>query len=81
MGTNVFPIKDKPYFRKGMWISASMCLLAGCLAIVLSTILFFENKKMEREGVIPKKGENRRESVQHDVATGEAKIPKFRYIW
>lgn len=64
-----------------MWISASFCLLAGVLAIVLSTILFLENKKMEREGIIPKKGEEGRPVYQHDIATGEAKIPKFRYIW
>ena len=64
-----------------MWVSAAMCLFVGCLAMVLSTILIWENRKMERQGIIPKKGENRRESVQHGIADGEAKVPKYRYIW
>ena len=81
LGTNVFPNSEKPFFRKGMWISAAFCLFAGFLAICLSSILIWENKKMEREGLIPKKGEDRRQSVQHGIATGEAKIERFRYIW
>ena len=81
LGTNVFPNSDKPFFRKGMWISAAMCIFVGCLAIILSCILIAENKSMERKGLIPKKGEEGREPVQHGVAGEEAKVPRYRYIW
>lgn len=77
LGTNIFPTNEKPYFRKGMWISAGCCLAVGCIAILLSTMLIMENKKMEREGLIPKKGEK----AQHSIADGQSKVPRFRYIW
>lgn len=78
LGTNVFPESEKPYYRKGMWISAAMCLMSGCLAVLLSVILIAENKKMEREGTIPRKGE---EQVEHSVPEGQKNMPRYRYIW
>lgn len=81
LGTNIFVDKDKPYFRKGMWISAGMCIFVGCVAILLSSILIWENKKMEREGLIPKKEKGRKSSVQHGIATGQSTMPRYRYIW
>jgi len=78
LGTNVFPESEKPYYRKGMWISAGMCLMCACLAALLSSILIWENKKMEREGLIPKKGQ---QVVEHDVANQQMKVPRYRYIW
>lgn len=81
LGTNVFPNKEKPYFHKGMWISAGMCIFVGCLAIILSCILIWENKQMEKEGLIPKKGEEGHEVVQHGVAHHDAHVPRYRYIW
>lgn len=81
LGTNVFPDSQKPYYHKGMWISAGMCLFVGFMAIILSTILIMENRKMEKAGIIPRKGETRRESVQHGIADGSAKLPKYRNIW
>lgn len=81
LGTNVFPASEAPFYRKGMWISAGMCIFVGVMAILLSSILIAENKKLEKAGVIPRKGENRRESVQHGIADGTAKLPKYRNIW
>lgn len=78
LGTNVFPDSENPYFRKGMWISAAMCLMCAGIAIVLSTILIAENKKMEREGLIPRKGE---EKVEQDAADETRAVPRYRYIW
>lgn len=50
--------------------------------MVLTTILIFENRKMEKEGIIPRKGEEREdEPVQYGVAGEEAKVPRYRYIW
>lgn len=58
-----------------------MCIFVGFLAILLSSILILENKKMERDGVIPKKGEAHREPLQHGIADGSEKVQRFRYIW
>ena len=75
LGTNVFPKSEKPYYRKGMWISASFCLFIAFLSVCLSLILIRENKRMEREGLIPKKGEEK----DGDGLDGEQ--THFRYIW
>jgi len=77
LGTNVFPASDKPYFRTGMWISASFCLLVACCSGLLSWLLIRENRKMERAGEIPRKNE----APEHGIDNGEVSVPKFRYIW
>ncbi|RMZ91299.1 hypothetical protein DV736_g1452, partial [Chaetothyriales sp. CBS 134916] len=74
LGTNVFPESEKPYFRKGMWISASFCLFIAFLSASLSLLLIYENRQMERKGLIPKKGEvlegEASEEPQHFSGTG-----------
>lgn len=52
LGTNVFPASEKPYYRKGMWISCAFCLLVASLSFALSLILVRENRKMERDGMV-----------------------------
>lgn len=81
LGTNVFPESQKPYYRKGMWISASMCLMCCFLAILLSSILIYENKKMEKEGLIPKKGEETQHGAHNAVADEQIGMRRYRYIW
>lgn len=78
-GTNVFPESEKPYYRKGMWISAAFCLVVAAGAATLSSILIWENKKMEREGLIPKKGEEKSGLDQRDVPSDQQ--VRYRYIW
>ncbi|KAK3071789.1 hypothetical protein LTR53_008027 [Teratosphaeriaceae sp. CCFEE 6253] len=75
-GTNVFPNSEKPYFRKGMWISASFCLLVACLSCLLSLWLIHENKKMDREGV-PETEEYEETSIARETGAHV----KHRYIW
>jgi MFS family permease len=84
LGTNVFPESEKPYYRKGMWISASFCLLIAVCSVALSCILIAENKKMEREGIIPPKGEGVKDGLQDHVKRveeGRKGAPRYRYIW
>lgn len=76
LGTNIFPPKDKPYYRKGMWISAAMCLMVAFLAGTLSCWLIYENRKMDREGV-PEVEEFEETSVARENGRHE----KHRYIW
>ena len=78
LGTNSFPDDEKPYFRKGMWISCAFCLLVFVLSGVLSLWLMRENRRLERqEGVMRDR--------DHDIAdapgTGDSLAEgKFRYI-
>lgn len=76
LGTNVFPESQKPYYRQGMWISASFSLLVAVLSIVLSLWLIYENKKMDKEGV-PEVEEFEDTSVARESGRHE----KHRYVW
>ena len=76
LGTNVFPTSEKPYYRKGMWISAAFCLLVAVLSGVLSCWLIWENKKMDREGVPEVE-----EFEETSGARAEDRNQKHRYVW
>jgi len=74
LGTSIFPTKDKPYYRKGMWISCGACLLVFFLAIIQSVSLHVENKKLDRKyGPVEASDEN----VDVDE-TGRDR--RFRYV-
>lgn len=44
---DVFPSSENPYYRKGMWISAAMCLMVAMLCVALDLHLWRENKKLD----------------------------------
>ncbi|KAI1495781.1 major facilitator superfamily domain-containing protein [Biscogniauxia marginata] len=48
LGTNLFPDSEKPYYRKGSWISFGFCLLVVITAATFSFLLQDENKKLDR---------------------------------
>ena len=77
LGTNVFPATEAPFYRKGMWISAAMCLLVAVLSVLLTFILIWQNKKMEREGLIPPKDA----PPENGLEDRDVKYPRYRYIW
>ena len=77
LGTNLFPDSEKPYYRKGLWISAAFCLLVTFLSAVLSAYLIRENKKLE-------KAENARARGEKSVeVTSTSAVPNvgFRHIY
>jgi MFS family permease len=82
LGTNVFPKSEGPYYRKGMWISASFCLLIAVCSAALSLILIRENNQMEKEGLIPPKGAGPKDGLQdREKHAGPSANPRYRYIW
>lgn len=74
LGTNMFPDDEKPFFRKGMWVSASFSLLVVVLSVLLSLWLRHENQKLDRQGVTAP-----RSNAAVDEDTGEEK--EYRYQW
>jgi MFS family permease len=48
LGTRVFPAADGPFYRKGMWICCGFCFFVGILALMLSYLLWRENKKRDQ---------------------------------
>ena len=78
LGVSLFPDDEKPYFRKGMWVSCAFCLLVFLLSAVLSLLLMRENRRLERE-------EGGMRDRDHDImdapGTGNSLVEgKFRYI-
>lgn len=76
LGTNVFPDSEAPLYRKGTWISAAFSLLVFFVSIILSCWLYWENKKMDREGVAEVA-----EFEETSIARESGRHEKHRYIW
>jgi hypothetical protein len=76
LGTNVFPDNEAPLYRQGTWISAAFSLLVFVVSIILSCWLYWENKKMDREGVA-EVAEFEETSIARESGVHE----KHRYIW
>ena len=74
VGTNVFPIKDKPYYRSGMCVSCGMSLLVFVGASVHMGALYLENKKRDR-----KYGKDR-DVVHLEHPTEYGNDAQFRYM-
>jgi len=49
LGTNIFPVKDKPYYRKGMWVSCGACLIVVVLGCCQMWLLWRENRRRDKE--------------------------------
>ncbi|CZR70050.1 related to nicotinamide mononucleotide permease [Phialocephala subalpina] len=74
LGTNIFPPGDKPYYRKGMWISCGACLLVFVLASLQSYLLWRENKKRDMKyGKV-------RDTVYTHVESEFGDDAQFRYV-
>jgi MFS family permease len=74
LGTNIFPPEDKPYYRKGMWISCGACILVFVLASLQSFLLWRENKNRD------KKYGKMRDTVYTRVENKFGDDENFRYI-
>ncbi|GJN75697.1 hypothetical protein PCL_04571 [Purpureocillium lilacinum] len=74
VGTNIFPIKDKPFYRRGMWVSCGSALIVAAAASLQMFVLHRTNKKWDREN------EARNEAEDNDQAAELQKDKKFRYI-
>jgi hypothetical protein len=73
--TSIFPTKDAPYYRKGMWISCGACLLVFVFAAVQSVLLHLENKHRDRKYGKPDPSKH----LDIDpTSSGEDK--RFRYV-
>jgi hypothetical protein len=73
LGTNIFPTADKPYYRKGMWVSCGACLLVFFLACIQMVILWRANKKRDA-----KYGKDR-DWTHLDTGAGMGNDKRFRY--
>ncbi|UNI18038.1 hypothetical protein JDV02_004335 [Purpureocillium takamizusanense] len=74
VGTNIFPIKDKPYYRRGMWVSCGSALIVAAAASLQMLVLYRTNKKLDEEN------EARNEADGNEQAADLRKDKGFRYI-
>lgn len=74
LGTNIFPKSDKPYYRKGMWISCGACLLVVVTSSMQMVILHRANKKRDA-----KYGRDR-ETTHLEDPSEYGNDKQFRYV-
>ncbi|AEO60787.1 hypothetical protein MYCTH_2316249 [Thermothelomyces thermophilus ATCC 42464] len=76
LGTNVFPLEERPRYIKGMSICASFMFFSAILALSQRVLLMWENRKLDRKyGPVKKETEGKSESV-----AVENYGPNFRYV-
>lgn len=84
LGTNVYPAKQSPYYREGMWICAAFMLFNGFLAFSLRTLLVWENKKLDQKygpvGSAAATGDDKVDGAPVAHIGDENDGPNFRYI-
>lgn len=51
VGTNIFPSREAPYYRKGSWVSFAFCLLVAIASAIFSFLLYRENRKLDKTQV------------------------------
>ncbi|KAI1826378.1 major facilitator superfamily domain-containing protein [Xylaria intraflava] len=66
LGTNLFPSNEVPYYRKGSWVSFSICLLVAIVSAILSLLLHRENRRLDK--------------AQLHSIDEETDMRRFRYI-
>lgn len=86
LGTRVYPAKDSPYYRLGMWVCAGFMLFNGVLAFGLRCLLIWENKKLDQK--YGKVGRVDGDGKVGDGVSGVGAVgvgdendgPRFRYV-
>lgn len=86
LGTRVYPAKDSPYYRLGMWVCAGFMLFNGVLAFGLRTLLVWENKRLDRKYGIVGRVDGQGKVADGITGGGAAGVgdendgPRFRYV-
>lgn len=68
LGTRIFPTRDGPYYVRGMAICAAFMLFNALLAVVLRTLLAWENRRLDRRDA---DADGARESDAFPAAAGD----------
>jgi len=81
LGTRLYPTNEGPYYKKGMWVCAAFMIFNAALALVLRTLLVWENKNLDRKyGVVRKDAGGEQGEEEKNVTGEENDGPKYRYI-
>jgi len=84
LGTRLYPVTEQPYYVKGQSVCAAFMFFTTFLVITLRTLLWWENKQLDRKfGTIDEQG--RQNVANGGVVDGkDAAVenygPKFRYV-
>ncbi|KAF7863211.1 hypothetical protein EAF04_007293 [Stromatinia cepivora] len=89
LGTRIYPTEEAPYYRKGMWVCTAFMIFNGVLALVLRTLLNWENKRLDKKyGEVGRRdangnvvGENPKTGEMIGAGVGDENDgPTFRYV-
>lgn len=81
LGTNIFPKPEGPRYIKGQSICAAFMGFNCLLALVLRTLLVWENRQLDKKYGTKAEREERKSQAKEDTAVGEEDYsPDFRYV-
>jgi predicted MFS family arabinose efflux permease len=85
LGTRMYPTREGPFYVKGQSVCAAFLFFCCFLALMLRTLLAWENKKLDRKyGTIAQQRLAMQEAAARGEEKGEVAIenygPLFRYV-
>lgn len=81
LGTRLYPVAERPYYKKGMWVCAAFMLFNGMLAFALRMLLIWENSRLDRKYGVIRGSEKLESDKEEEIPQGiEDDGPQFRYI-
>jgi hypothetical protein len=79
LGTNIFPLEEKPRYIKGMSICAAFMFFSALLALSQRVLLAWENKRLDKKYGAVAKPETRA-GTREGAVGAENYGPNFRYV-
>lgn len=85
LGTRMYPTTEAPYYVKGQSVCAAFMFFTSLLVIGLRTLLWWENKKLDKEYGTLEEQRARAATAANTDEKGEAHAvenygPMFRYV-
>ncbi|OJD11486.1 hypothetical protein AJ78_07751 [Emergomyces pasteurianus Ep9510] len=81
LGSNIFPASDGPLYTRGQSICAAFMGFNCCLALLLRTLLAWQNRQLDkRYGTLAERTQQRQETEQFLVVAEENYGPDYRFV-
>ncbi|KZF22414.1 putative MFS transporter [Xylona heveae TC161] len=81
LGTRLYPTSEAPNYEKGHYVCAAFMFFTGLLALGLRTLLWWENRKLDRtHGALPPPPAHDTETGTKTAVAQENYGPTFRFV-
>lgn len=80
VGTRLYPVKEGPFWKRGMGVCAGAMVGVAFLAVFLRAYLARKNRKLEEEAAYEGVGQDEEEGLVDGEREGGSSEERFRYM-